>query len=214
MKMLNQEVSNQLTDVFQQLKDHVTIALFTDGTDCNTCEETKEYMEELATLSDKLSVNIFSTVDNPDLVKEYNIEMVPSIVLLNSQNDFNGVKFNGIPAGHEINSFIPALIEVSGNQSELPKDMTASIENIDKPINIKVFVTLSCPHCAGAVQKAHKLALMNDNIDAEMIEAQTFPDIATKFNVSGVPKIVINNEYELVGNQPIEAFLDVIQTVS
>ncbi len=44
-----------------------------------------------------------------------------------------------------------------------------------------------------------------------MIEAQTFYELSDKFNVSGVPKIVINDEYELIGNQPLEAFMDVIE---
>ncbi len=214
MKMLNNEISQQLKEVFEQLKDNVTIALFTDGGDCQTCKETESYMNELVELSDKLSLTLYNTNTDGDLAKEYGVEMVPSIVLLNAQGKFEGVKFNGIPAGHEINSFIPALIEVSGAQSQLPEDITTAVAAVDKPVNIKVFVTLSCPHCAGAVQKAHKLALMNPNIDAEMIEAQTFPEISNKFNVSGVPKIVINDEFELVGNQPIQAFLEGIKAVS
>lgn len=211
MKMLNNEVSAQLKDVFEQLAGEVTIAVFTDGSACETCAETTSFMKELTELNDKLVLKEYTTTDNADLAEQYNVKMVPSIVLLNEKGEYKGVKFNGIPAGHEINSFIPALLEVSGAESELPEDMVKSIKNIDKPINIKVFVTLACPHCAGAVQKAHKLALMNDNIDAEMIEAQTFGDISQKFNVSSVPKIVINDQYEMVGNQPIEAFITQMQ---
>lgn len=47
----------------------------------------------------------------------------------------------------------------------------------------------------------------NSNIEAEMVEAATFPELSRRFNVSSVPKIVINDEYEIVGNQPIEYFL-------
>lgn len=214
MKMLNNEVQEQLREVFNGLQNNVTIALFTDGSDCNTCAETTGFMEELTELSDKLTLEKYTVDGNADLAKAYNVTMVPSIVLLNAKGEYKGVKFNGIPAGHEINSFIPVLLEVSGAESELPQDMTREIEGFKAPINIKVFVTLSCPHCPGAVQKAHKLALMNDNIDAEMIEAQTFMDISNKFNVSGVPKIVINDKYELVGNQPLEAFLEEMRKVS
>jgi glutaredoxin-like protein len=212
--MLNNDLEKQLKDVFMQLTDDVTIALFTDKGSCQSCSETKDFMEELEPLSDKLHLVNYDLNENSDLAKEYNVQMVPSIVLLDKDLHYNGVKFNGIPAGHEINSFIPALLEVSGTSSELPEDLTKEIESFEKPINIKVFVTLACPHCAGAVQKAHKLALMNQNVDAEMIEAQTFNEISTKFNVSGVPKIIINDEYELVGNQPIEAFIEEMKKVS
>lgn len=214
MKMLNNELQEQLRGVFNDLKNPVTIALFTDGSDCNTCAETTDFMNELIELNDKLQLKQYNINEDAALAKEYNVTMVPSIVLLNAAGEYKGIKFNGIPAGHEINSFIPALLEVSGAESELPEEMTQEIKSFKSPINIKVFVTLACPHCAGAVQKAHKLALMNDNIDAEMIEAQTFSEISNKFNVSGVPKIVINDKYELVGNQPIQAFLDEMKKVS
>jgi alkyl hydroperoxide reductase subunit AhpF len=78
-------------------------------------------------------------------------------------------------------------------------------------VNIKVFVTLSCPHCPGAVSTAHSLAMLNDNIQASMIEAQTFQELSQKYKVSGVPKIIINEDYELLGNQPIDAFLSEIE---
>lgn len=213
MKMFNEELQTQLKEVFNDLKDDVTIALFTKEGDCYTCAETLAYMEEVAELSEKLTLKRYDIEKDADKTKEYNIEMVPSIVLLNAKGEYHGVKFNGIPAGHEINSFIPALLEVSGHESELPKDLEDRIRKIDKPVNIKVFVTLSCPHCAGAVQKAHKMALMNKFIDAEMIEAESFGELSDKFNVSSVPKIVINEKVELVGNQPIEEFLRQIEAM-
>ncbi len=209
MKMFNEDLEKQLKEVFSGLAGDVTIALFTEG-DCYSCNETTDYMEEVAALSDKIHLKKYTLGQDAELAEKYHVEMVPSIVLLDSEGTYRGIKFNGIPAGHEINSFIPALLEVSGATSFLSKDLAARIEAIKKPINIKVFVTLSCPHCPGAVQSAHKLALMNNNIEAEMIEAQTFSELSNRFNVSGVPKIVINDTYELLGNQPIEAFLKTI----
>lgn len=213
MKMFNEQLEAQLKEVFNDMKNDVTIALFTDGTDCYSCKETAGYMEEVEALSDKIHLKQYVTFDQPELVKQYNIEMVPAIILLDSEGAYHGVKFNGIPAGHEINSFIPAILEVSGVESELPQEFVDRIAKIDKPVNIKVFITLSCPHCPGAVQKAHKLALLNPNIDAEMIEAQTFNELSNKFNVSGVPKIVINETAEIVGNQPLDAFLESIESL-
>jgi len=93
----------------------------------------------------------------------------------------------------------------------LPESITERLSKVNKPVNIKVFVTLGCPHCPGAVEKAHYLALLNDNITADMIEAQTFYDLSEEYNVSSVPKIVINDIYEFVGNQPLEVFLEEIE---
>lgn len=212
MKMFDAELEKQLKDIFNDLAGDVTIALFTEG-DCYSCTETRSYMQEVSDLNDKIKFVEYDLKKDAEKAADYNVELVPSIVLLDGKGDYKRIKFNGIPAGHEINSLIPALMEVSGAESEMPQELTDRIEAIQKPIDIKVFVTLSCPHCPGAVQKAHKLALMNPNIRAEMIEAQTFAELSDKYNVSGVPKIVINEEHELVGNQPLQAFLDTIEAI-
>lgn len=212
MKMFDAQLETQLKEIFNDLAGEVTLALFTEG-DCYSCTETRSYMQEVADLNDKIHFVEYDLKKDAEQVAAYDVEMVPSIVLLDGKGDYKRIKFNGIPAGHEINSLIPALMEVSGAESELPKEFVDRIEAIQKPIDIKVFVTLSCPHCPGAVQKAHKLALMNPNIRAEMIEAQTFGELADKYNVSGVPKIVINESHELVGNQPLQAFLDTIEAI-
>lgn len=213
MKMLNEQVSNQLKEVFDDLQGDVTLALFTDGKDCQTCSETRSYMNELSDLNHHIHFVEYNIHSDQKEATEYSVQMVPSIVLLDSNNQYRGVKFNGIPAGHEINSFIPAIVEHSGTESELPTDYIERIQSIDKDVNIKVFVTLGCPHCPGAVQKAQKLALMNDHIDAEMVEAQTFAALSQKFSVSGVPKIIINDQHEIVGNQPLDAFLEQIESL-
>ena len=213
-KMFNDDLSKQVRDIFKDMPNEITIALFVDEANgCESCNETKGYMDEVADLGDKINLEVFDVNRDKDKAQAYNVEMVPSIVLLDSNKDYHGVKFNGIPAGHEINSFIPALLETSGLVSDVPEPMKSQIEGIDKDVNIKVFVTLGCPHCPGAVQKAHKLAMMNPRINAEMVEAQTFMALSQKHNVSGVPKIVINDQYELVGNQPINAFIDQIAQI-
>ena len=212
MKMFDAQLESQLKDIFKDLAGEVTIALFTEG-DCYSCSETRSYMQEIADLNDQIKFVEYDIKKDADKADAYQVKMVPSIVLLDAQGDDQRIKFNGIPAGHEINSLIPALMEVSGARSELPDELTQRIEAIQKPVDIKVFVTLGCPHCPGAVQKAHKLALMNPNIRAEMIEAQTFGELADKYNVSGVPKIVINESHELIGNQPLQAFLDTIEAI-
>lgn len=208
MEMLNEDIRKQLKEIFEGMKNDVTIALFTKEEPCETCEETESFMKELVSTSEKLHFKQYDINVDKEITKEYGVELTPSIVLLDNNEEYKRIKFNGIPAGHEINSLIAAILEVSGNSNNLPKPIEERLKKVIKPINIKVFVTLSCPHCPGAVEKAHKLALENPNINAEMIEAQTFYDLSDKYNVSSVPKIVINDKYEFVGNQPFEEFLN------
>ena len=110
--------------------------------------------------------------------------------------------------GHEMNYLLSLTLEIGQKASSRPMDIQEKIKAIDKPTNIKVFITLGCPHCPGAVHKAHQMAMLNENIQAEMVEAQTFNALSTKYGVSGVPHIVINDSHSFVGNQPIEVFVD------
>ncbi len=212
-KLLNKDLQKQVTELLQPMKDKITIVLFTKATDCESCEPTKQIISEVAALNEKINVLNFDLDKDVEEAKKYNIEMAPSFIILDKDDQYKGVKFNGIPAGHEFNSFLSALVEMSSEISDVPADLAARIAKIDKPVNIKVFVTMSCPHCPGAVQKAHLLAMLNKNVEGEMIEAQTFYELSEKYNVSGVPKIIINDTIELVGNQPIETFLSSIESL-
>lgn len=211
MALLNNELRDQLKDILDQMKDDVHVALFTTKENCETCSDTKSFMEEISGVSEKVNLTQYDIEEHAELAQTLGVSLTPSIVLLDKNKKDNGIRFNGIPAGHEINSFITGLIEVSGAGEELPESFRERLSKIDKPVHIKVFVTLGCPHCPGAVSKAHKLALENSNITAEMIESQTFFEEANKYNVSGVPKIIFNEDHDLVGNQPIESFMDLIE---
>lgn len=211
MKMFTDDQEKQLKEIFGAMKHDVTIALFTEP-GCYTCAETDGMLDEIAGMTPRIRLEKLDLKKDAARAAEYKVTRAPSFVLLDDKGRYRGVKFNGIPAGHEINSFIPALIEMSGAESEVPKEFADRIAKIDKPVNIKVFVTLSCPHCPGAVQKAHKLAMMNPYIEGEMIEASTFEDLSRLYNVSAVPQIVINDGAQtLLGNQPITAILDAIE---
>lgn len=213
MKLLNDEVRSQLTAVFENMKKDVTIALFVKEEPCETCRETNDFLNELTATSKRLHLKIYDLDGDHDVAEQYHVKMVPSIVLLDENQQYQRIKFNGIPAGHEINSFVKGILEVSGAGVPLAEDVMERLAMVKRPVNIKVFVTLGCPHCSGAVEKAHKLALSNEFIDAEMIEAQTFHQLSDQYSVSSVPKIVINDTGEFVGNQPLETFLAEIENL-
>lgn len=207
MSLLNQEIKDQLKDYFQDIKTQINMHLVAD--DCDSCPDTKSLLEEVSELNDLIKLNVH-TADS-DVAERYGISRTPVIFFTDKDDQDLRIRFNGIPAGHEFSAFITTLTEVGDGGQELPEAFITRVNAINKPTDIKVFVTLGCPHCSGAVAKAHKLALMNPNVRAEMIECGTFPGLADQYNVSGVPKIVINETEELVGNQPIEAFLEAIE---
>lgn len=211
MSLITGDIKDQLTTLFQTMNKNVHMALFTAKTGCESCADTQNLLKDVADLSDKLHLDVLDIEDSKAYAETLGVVRTPSFALLDDQKKPLGILFNGIPAGHEFSSFLTGIMEVAGSGEPLPEKLKTRIEGIQKPAHIKVFVTLGCPHCSGAVAKAHKLALENPNIFSEMIECATFPEEADKYNVSGVPKIVINETNELIGDQPIESFLNVLE---
>ena len=103
-------------------------------------------------------------------------------------------------------------MDFGGAGESIPKNLIERIQKIDKDINIKVFIGLGCPHCPGAVISAHTLAKYNPQIKGIMVESSTYAEMSKKFNVSSVPRIIINDgEADLLGNQPIDLILKTIE---
>ncbi len=211
MQLLNKDLQDQIRDYLSPMKNKVTLMLFTQDNPCETCTETRQLLKEVSELNPLISFVEKDLVEDIVDVDKYGIALTPSFIMLDAEGNYRGVKFNGIPAGHEINSFLTAIIDMSNLDFGFDQSIIDRIQKINKPVNIKVFVTLSCPHCPGAVTSAHRLAMLNKNIEGEMIEAQTFYQLSEQYQVSGVPKIVINEKYELLGNQPIEAFINQLE---
>lgn len=213
-KLLNDDVKKALSDILKDMQDDVNVKLYVDTLACDTCTESHQLMNEMTELNDKIKYELIETKGDKGVGAEYGITRYPTFVVLDKDMTDKGVRFSGIPAGHEINALLASLIDMSGKPLDLDEKTIEEIKAIDSETNIKVFVTLACPHCSGAVTKAHRIAMLNPYVKAEMIEAQTFGELSMKHNVSSVPKIVINETHEFVGNQPMNVFLDTIKNAA
>ncbi len=211
MALFDEKVQSQLKNILAQMKEKVRLVYFSQEIECLTCKDTRMFLEEVASLNDKLVLEKYNLVTDKEKAEQYGVDKVPAIVILEGEGADTGIRFFGIPGGYEINSFLNSILETSGVREELPKKISERIAAIDKKTHIQVFVSLGCPYCPNAVATAHRLALENKNIRADMVETATFPHMAIKYNVSGVPKVVINESHEFVGAQPASAFLDVIE---
>ena len=157
-------------------------------------------------MSNKINLKVYDILKDKDKAKEYGIDRVP-VTLVQSDKDF-GVRLYGIPAGHEFATLLNSIQIVSKSGSELSTATVEKLKAISKPVHIQVFVTLSCPYCAPAASMAHSMAVESDNIKADMVNAQEFPELAQKYGVFAVPKIVINETVQFEGALEENAFLD------
>jgi len=171
--------------------------MFTQEVECRYCNETRRLAQELGTVSDKVTTEVYDFVKDQAKAKELGIERIPALAII-GKRDY-GVRYYGIPYGYELQTIIEAIINVSKGVTDLSEKTKAVLKDVNTPVNIKVFVTLTCPHCPGAAAIAHKLAIECDLIKTDVIESSEFPDLALKYNVIGVPKIVINDKVDFMG---------------
>jgi predicted DsbA family dithiol-disulfide isomerase len=56
------------------------------------------------------------------------------------------------------------------------------------------------------------MAVESSHVTGDVIEAMEFPDLAQRYCVRGVPKIVINETTEFVGALPEDQYLEHVRT--
>ncbi|MCU0847041.1 MAG: thioredoxin family protein [Spirochaetes bacterium] len=211
MPLFDEKISAQLGDILKNMDGAVNLAFFTQEFECRICQDTGAFLKEFSSLSEKIKLKVYDFLKDGQEAGRLGVDKIPCICVLDAGGDDTGIKFYGLPGGYEINSFISSLLEVSGKKEPIPDDLMKRIMAVDRDVHIQVFVGLTCPHCPSAVAMAHRLALENKRIRADMIDAAVFPQLAVKHSVSGVPKIVFNDREEMVGAGPLAGFLDIIE---
>lgn len=186
------------TDFSEKLVDPVKIVMFTQEVECQYCAQTRMLVQELPPLSDKITLEIHDFVADNAKAKELGIEKIPALAII-GKKDY-GVRIYGIPYGYELQTLIEAIITVSKGTTDLSENTKSILKEVKSPVHIQVFVSLTCPHCPAAAAVAHKLAVESGGlVKADVIDSGEFPDLAMKYNVIGVPKIVINEKVEFTG---------------
>jgi glutaredoxin-like protein len=219
MDMLKKEVRDATRKKFDAgLVSPVSLVFFTQepsrlvvpnqlmGQECLYCKETRQLLEEVASLSEKISVTILDFTADKDQAAEYGVDKLPALIL-KGDRDF-GIRFFGIPSGYEYMSLVEAIIDVSKGQTGLKPETRKALKDLEKDIRIQVFVTPTCPYCTTVVRLAHQFAMENSRIRGEMVEATEFPHLAQKYHVFGVPKTVINETVFVEGAVPETVFLE------
>ena len=190
----------------EKLEKPVKIIMFTQEVECQFCMQTRQLINELAALNDKIKVKIYDFLKDSEKAKEYGVDKVPAIVIV-SEKDY-GIRFYGIPYGYELQTLLEGVINVSRGRTDVSEETRKKLKEIKTPVHIQVFVTLTCPYCPVVATIAYKFAIENDLIKADVIEASEFPQLAVKYAVMGTPKTVINEKIEFIGAFPEDLFLE------
>ncbi|MEL9969987.1 MAG: thioredoxin family protein [Metallosphaera sp.] len=115
-------------------------------------------------------------------------------------NERRMFSYMGIPSMNELWPFLNALVRISNNSVQLdPQELELAKSVVG---NVKLFVTPDCTKCPIAAELLYQVALVNDKVSLEIIDTETYDEIAKKYHVLSVPKIVLNEKTEIPGGFP------------
>jgi glutaredoxin-like protein len=140
MPLLNESDQQQVQEMFEGLSKPVTLAMFTQELECDFCAETRQLVEEVASLSENITAEIYNFVLDKEKVQEYQIDKIPAVAVIGDGVDY-GIRFYGIPSGYEFNSLLEAIMNVSAQDSGLSDGTKDFLAGLKDPLHFQVFVT-------------------------------------------------------------------------
>ena len=139
MGVLKDKEQKALTKVFGELTGQVKLVMFTQEVECEYCQLTREMVEEIAALSDKVSVEVHDFVKDASRAKEFGVDKIPAVIVM-GEKDY-GIRFYGIPAGYEFTTLIETILDVSHGKHGLPRSVVNELAKVDQPEHLQVMIT-------------------------------------------------------------------------
>lgn len=188
--MLNNQLKSQLQQLLQLMEGDVVLKASLGSDDKS--KELKELLDEVSAASD------YITIEASDLKR------TPSFSV-DKPNETSGITFAGLPMGHEFNSLVLALLQVSGRPPKEEQAIIDQIKAIDRPLHFETYISLTCQKCPDVVQALNLMSLLNPNISHTMIDGSIFREESE--NIMAVPAIFLDGEEFGNGRMTIQDIL-------
>ena len=208
-EFLDSSLKEQLSEIAKRFENNIELAVIKDSA-WEKSFEIEAMVKEIASVSDKIKFSSYEKGENIELEQKANIERFPTIIILDKNGDFSGIKYSTLPSGHELNSFILAMYNIAGPGQKISDESLNKIAQLKKPVNIKIGVTLSCNNCTETVQSVQRIAAENKNIQVEIIDVLTFRDFKDKHEIMSVPAMVVNDRGIYFGRKNIDEVLGIL----
>ena len=167
----------------------------------------RQVLDEVVSLNEHISLEEVNCILEKDRTEQYGISHIPAVVILRD-GKYTRIRFFGAPAGYEFMSLVEAVALAGGDDSGLSDASKKLIaEHVTGPLDIQVFVTPTCPHCPRMVTLAHRMAIEHPLVRATCVEATEFIDLSRRYQVTGVPKTIVNGTIEILGAVPEDDFV-------
>jgi glutaredoxin-like protein len=139
MALLRDEDAAEIRRRLSEMAVPVKMIHFTQELNLEYGRETRQVLEELAGLSEKLSLEVYDFILDKEKVAEYGVDKVPATVIRNGKD--YGIRYYGMPAGYEFSTVLDAILDVSKGESGLAAESKERLAGLSQPIHLEVFVT-------------------------------------------------------------------------
>jgi glutaredoxin-like protein len=139
MPLIDERDQAEIRKILGAMKNRVKLVNFTQTFECETSHDTRQLLEELAPLSDKLELETHNFITDKEKVEPFHIDKIPAIALVGDKD--RGIRYYGIPAGFEFASLLEDLIMVSNGDSGLQPRTREKLATLTKPVHLQVMVT-------------------------------------------------------------------------
>ncbi|NRR29889.1 alkyl hydroperoxide reductase subunit F [Oxalobacteraceae bacterium] len=192
--MLDADLKSQLKSYLEKVVQPIEIVASLD--DSAKAREMQELLQEIVLLSDKITL-VERSDDN---------ERKPSFSINRPGTDI-GVRFAGIPMGHEFTSLVLALLQVGGHTIRFDDAVIEQIRNLDGDYEFETFISLSCHNCPEVVQALNAMSVINPRIKVTTIDGGVFPQEVEARQIMAVPMMFLNGEHFGQGRTNVEEIL-------
>ena len=197
--MLDDALKTQLKAYLERLQRPVELVATLD--DSSASNELRELLQDIRAQSDKITVVENNTLD----VRK------PSFLITNPGQD-TGVRFAGVPLGHEFTSLVLALLQVGGHPSKEAADLLEQVKGLDGDFHFETYYSLSCHNCPDVVQALNLMSVLNPRITHTAIDGGVFQEEIEAREVMGVPTVFLNGAHFGQGRMELAEIVGKIDT--
>lgn len=198
---IDDNIKESLKPVFEKFENNITVKVNLNNTAFSN--ELKGFSEEFSKLCDKIKF----------VYEEISDDEPSSMMIYDVNGEYTGIRYCAVPGGHEFNSFIIALYNAAGPGQPIDSKIKGKIESIDKNIDIKIAISLSCTMCPELVMAVQKAASLNKNINVSIYDIMHFEELKNRYSIMSVPCMIINDEQVMFGKKNITELSEILASI-
>ncbi|HID04743.1 MAG TPA: glutaredoxin, partial [Aigarchaeota archaeon] len=143
MAILKERDKKAVKDKFEkELENDVKLIVFTQEFECEYCAVTRELMEELASLTNRIKLTVYDFEKDKDKAEKWRVDKIPALLIFGEKE--YGIRYFGVPSGYEFAALLDDIVDVSRRRSRLSKATVDRLKDVNEPVHIQVFVTPTC----------------------------------------------------------------------